>query len=436
MIKLIAEILISAAFAYFVSGKARDSLTPWALAVILGSSAMSPYMHPGLFSFFVFANFFSSCFVTNGYKLRYLVRNPVLCLFLLFWGWQCLSMCFGEYVSYSVVYFLQIPFESISLGYFVAFWAMQKPENWDKLMKAITIVLAVVVLVYLKEGAFSERMGYEETFRSALGLDEENSANPNWVGLVIIGILPYSVLSLLRAVSKKDMKHGVLAFVVASMLALALVRTGSRNACLGLIPLVLYSVFNGTRLSFVKRITTVVVLFTVLVLLIGKTTSSVSDLRLFSISKTGDISSGRFDHFRYKMLYHLSPKERWFGCGAWLDYPMEGQIKLANGHSVPVQILRQSGYVGMGLFLIFSLALVRRCLRCGPQGRLALTLFCVWLFTGVGESGPLLSGGGGSKILLGMAIALCSHLSPCVQDFSRQFNPRRILPSDRPNMLF
>ena len=417
MIKLIVEILISAMLAYFVVGKSRDLLTPWALAVILGSSAMSPYMHSGLFAFFVFANFFSSCFVTNGYKLRYMAKNPVLVLFLLFWAWQCLSMCFGECISYSVVYFLLIPFESVALGYFVAFWAMKEPENWDKLLKAITIVLAIVVIVYLKEGAFSQRMGYEEIFRSALGLDEENSANPNWVGLVIIGILPYPVLTLLRAISRKDVKHGVLGFIVASMLALALVRTGSRNACLGLIPLVFYVVFNGTRLSFAKRLTTVAVMLAVLVFLIGKTTSSVSDLRLFSTSKTGDISSGRFDHFRYKMLYHLNPRERWFGCGAWLDYSMEGEIKMANGHSVPVQILRQSGYVGMALFAIFVVAFVYRSLRSGPDGRLALTLFCVWLFTGVGESGPLLSGGGGSKILLGIALALCSRQNPGVQSW-------------------
>ena len=410
MVKLIVEIIISIGLARVVPPRQRDILTPWALALLLGLATLTPYMPPMIMVVTVFVNFFFCCFLTNGYRVEWLRHNSVLAFFLLFWAYQCFSMVFGTQIMYSTVYYLQIPFESIFIGYFVGIWAMQNPERWERLLRIVTYVLFAVVVIYIMKGALSHGMGSEEVFRGDVGLDEDSIANPNWVGLVMIGILPYSVLLLMsKEAFKKKPWQMACAFFVSAMITLLLVRTGSRNACLGLVPILWYIVLSGVKNSFLKRGLILFALLVVLAGLIVETTSSVSDLRIFNANKSGDITSGRLDHYRNIMLYQRTPAQKWFGCGAWLDLTRDGRYVMANGHSVYVQMLRQSGYVGVGLFVLFVLAFIVKARKSGPNGKLALALFGVWLVTGIGESGPFLSGGGSSKILLGMALAFCAN---------------------------
>ena len=207
----------------------------------------------------------------------------------------------------------------------------------------------------------------------------------------------------------------ILGVVNVLILSLLMIRTGARNACLGLLPIAWYFIFSKSGGRRAKRVALFAVLAILLGTLITLTTSSLGHLRIFSYEKGADlnqISSGRIDWY---INYYKSANtyERWFGSGGHFDITETGQVVLGNYHSVYAQIFRQSGYVGVAAFLLFTFVLVLRCFRIGPMGRLALMLFGVWALTGVGESQPILRGGN-TKVLLGLAIAFCS------QKFCRQ----------------
>lgn len=409
MIKLVFEIALSALLLKLIPFRIRERFMPWALALFIGLPALTPYLSSVLMQGVILASFLLCCFLSNGYQVRHFRHNAVFIFFILFWGYQCVSMFFGERVSYGLVYYLRIPFETVFVGYAVGVWLLGDPSRWERLLKAVSAVLLVIVVVYILKGALAHGMEHQASFRGEIGLDEADAANPNWVGLVLIGILPYPVFLLLTKVGRCRVAWRLCAFGVSAILTLMLVRTGSRNACLGLVPLIYFMVF-GVKASFSKRCLVFLALSLALSVLIVRTTSNLSDLRIFNANKSGDITSGRLDFYRYNMLYRMTPLQRWFGCGAWLDHSLKGKIVMANGHSVYVQILRQSGYVGMFFFLLFASALIVKSAKNGSRGRLALAMFGCWALTGLGESGSLLSGGGSSKILLGMAIAFCTNM--------------------------
>ncbi len=425
--RLIAEIIFSWIFKATIPQRIRDKITPWVLAGLLTWTAITPFVPTRIFFFGVLFYYLAISFLTDGYSLRMCSRNGVLLLFLLFWGWMLVSMFFGKYAMICFSQYLIILFELISVGYFVGMWALRTPGGMERIVRAAAVCFTLVTFFYIVTGSLSPE-AMDANMRAGVNVEglsadiADRKSNVNWIGLSMIGLLPYLFLYVLGKQQYTRMKWMKIVGVVnVLVLTLLLIRTGARNACLGLLPIAWYFIFAKSGGNRAKRMAIFSVLVIFLGLLIVLTTSSISNLRVFSYEKGTDLnqfSSGRIDWY---INYYNSAKvgERWFGSGGYVDITETGQIVLGNYHSVYFQIFRQSGYVGSLLFALFAIGLMVRSVRMGTMGRLALMLFGVWALTGVGEAQPILRGGS-TKVLLGLAVALCSRKFrqlPCVVPF-------------------
>ena len=415
--RLIFEIIFSLIFKAIIPLRLRDKMTPWVFAWLLTWTAITPFVPVRYFFFGVFLFYLSISFLTDGYSLKMCGRNGVLCFFLMFWGWMLISMAFGEYSLICFSQYLIILFELIAVGYFVGMWAMRTPDGMKKLLRATAVCFSIVAFFYVSTGSLSPE-NMDANMRAGVNLEEvadgmDMKSNVNWIGLSMIGLLPYLYLCILsvRNSSSKHLKLiKLFAVVNAVILSVVLIRTGARNACLGLLPIAWYFLSDKTGGNRIKRIAIFAALVIGLGMIILITTSSISELRVFSYEKgmnLNEYSSGRVDWF-LNYWDSSTATEHWFGSGAWYDIKEDGSIVLGNFHSMYMQIFRQSGFVGILLFVLFSTALLFRGLQIGMRGKIVIMFFGVWALTGIGEAQPILRGGN-TKMLLGLAIAFCSR---------------------------
>lgn len=430
--RLIAEIIFSLIFKAVIPVRIRDKITPWVLAGLLTWTAITPFVPTRVFFFGVLFFYLAIAFLTDGYSIKMCGRNGALLLFLLFWGWMLVSMFFGKYAMTCFAQYLVILFELISVGYFVGMWALRTPRGMERIVRAAAVFFTLVTLSYIVSGSLSPG-AMDQNLRAGVNMEglsgelADRKQNVNWVGLSVVGLLPYLYLYVFNRESISRAKWiKMLGVVNALVLSLILLRTGARNACLGLLPIAWYFIFDKSGGSRARRIALFSVLTIVLGGMIVLTTSSISKLRIFSHEKGEDLnqlSSGRLDWFANYYQYSTD-SEHWIGSGGWFDILETGEVVLGNYHSVYFQIFRQSGYVGLMLFMLFALVLTWRGIHIGQRGRLLLMFFGVWALTGVAESQAILRGGN-TKVLLGMAMAFCSRkfIQPSSTDVFHSFAP-------------
>lgn len=400
--------------------KTRNRITPYVFALFI----LLPTLGTGLTGMtaviFIAVGYVVRAFLLDGFQIRWLKGNPTVGVFLMFWLYMVLSMIFGDFPSYASMYYVSTFIDSIMVGYFVGMWILRNPDSWGRFLRITSVTAAICLLFYARHGIFSAgQLGsVSNEMRSTISFQAEGNelrtANENYVGLLIASLLPYPFLLVMgRHFGDSRAKWiKMVAYAAFILLVLALIRTGSRNACLGLIPILVYLFFAKTTLTRSKKIAFRVFVFIVILGAIAFSFGALDRLRIYTASvDRDDISSGRMSHFEAK-LYGRTDVQKWFGCGALYDYRFYEELgrafpPMSNGHSMYFQILWQSGYIGVFFLFIVILATWLRARKLGARGHVVLLLFFVWALCGVAESLPLLYEGM-FKPLVGIALAFCT----------------------------
>ena len=414
----------SMVFAQMFRGRVRDKLTPVIFALIIFAQAARIATHNPIFVYFaLFMTSVGVSFLSNGYALSDMRRNPVLVAFLLFWFYLLLSTFWGDCTLISFLTFCHVLLGPIAAGYFTGMWAIKDERRWQRLCVFLLVTTLLICVAYAYKGIFLGDMNgvgdqqVQAGFGGDMATSEDGGANVNAIGLMAAGLLSMPIVSLfmsfhtIRFLRNKEWMVKGIGGGLALILALIIVRTGSRNSALAFFPVLCYGLFSHTGLGVVKKWFLIGCLVVAAIFLVGRHISKGTELRMFKyVSDTTTVWDDGFGGNRLGMfrdrLYGLKAGKYFWGNGALISYPRR---EIGNGHSVYFQVFYQSGFLGMFLMMIFfGLISIKMFSRNRMKGIAAL-MFGIWAITGLGESQNILLGGV-SKYFLGMGIAFCTNL--------------------------
>ena len=347
---------------------------------------------------------------------RVLGRNGVLKAFVFFWAYVIFSMFLGERRWTTALYCLDVAVEYILPSVAVASWVLMRPNEWKRLICYLTVTIFLISLLFIRtSGSVSASSGMGER----TGIDSESlggeELNVNLFGLMIVSILPWCLIGVLEQMKTRwAMVLRALQGTSILILTALLVRTGSRNSALVLLPMGAYLLFAKSSLKKIHKIGIVVLvfMFVLLGLFVLSGEGKLEDMRIFNYKGgyKSDVTTGRADFFaEYISWLHRTPVNVILGGGALL--PRKDTLWMyftfGNGHSIYPQIYAQSGVVGIVLLVVFMIASGCGGLRLQKRGHLALMMIAIWFVTGVGESANITQIGSGGKTLLGFGIGFC-----------------------------
>lgn len=413
---LVASLVMKA----LISDKVRNKITPYVFAFSVAAPSFGTALQ-GLPAVICIAlGYLSRAFLLDGCQFRWMRNNPIVGALVVLWLYMMSSMMFGDFSGYAFAYYLYVFFDSVMVGYFVGMWVLRNPGEWARLLRILTVAAAICLVFYTFHGVFSTSLAEEMGGgRATISVEKDGElvvSNQNYVGLLVVALLPYPFLLIMGRHSDYA-KHAwikFVAYITFILMAAALVRTGSRNASLGLLPILAYLFFAKTALDRSKKMALRVAIVISVLVTLAFSTGALDKLRIITAaSESGDITSGRLDSFIVK-LYGSTETQKWFGRGCLYDLRFYEELGLktppmSNGHSMYFQILYQSGYVGVFLLFVLISAVWIRSKGMGTRGHLIRLLFFIWAFCGVAESMPLLQEGV-FKPLMGMALAFCTKL--------------------------
>lgn len=421
-ITLIATIIGSVVFSLLIRGRQRDFLTPWVFAYyflvveVIGSVG-------GVFHFlFTSLNFVVIMFLCNGFKSGDYGKNPVFSAFLIWNLYTYLPILFGPFPYLSLMVYSTELLKTFVAGYFVALWICKTEGGMRRLLFALVCVAVVTVFYYWMHGGFAAE-NLDQFGRAALDenkIDADVEQNVNYTALCMCSLLPFVLLALLtKSHSMFDKLVQLVAGCCLVLLGIILIRTGARNGGLAFFPCGLYFIFSSPQKYVrMKRIALFVLVSLIFVVATRFAMKGSTGIRSFNFS--GDeglehlsvadrMTTGRIS--MWQTWYDLmTPAERWLGAGFDTDkhsFQKLGKVSGANFHSIIFSVFHRSGYLGVFLFFVFCLILMRRGIQCGERGRTALMFFGVWFLTGIGESWGV--SGGMTGVLAGFAMGLCTR---------------------------
>lgn len=349
---------------------------------------------------------------------RALGRNGVLKVFIFFWAHVIFSMFLGERRETAALYCLDVAVEYILPSAAVASWVLMRPNEWKRLICCLTVAIFLVSLIFIRT---SGSIGDTTRVDGRAGLDAAElgggtELNVNVFGLMIVSILPWCLIGMLEQMKTQwAIVLRALQGVSILILMALLVRTGSRNSALVLLPMGVYLLFAKSSLKRIHKLGIVILVF--MFALIGLVALSgqgkFEDMRIFNYKNEykRDVTTGRLDFFvEYISWLHRTPVNVIFGGGALLprkDVSEWNYFNFGNGHSMYPQIYAQSGVVGIGLLVVFMILSGCSGMRLQKRGHLALMMIAIWFVTGVAESLNILQGGSGGKAFLGFGIGFC-----------------------------
>ncbi len=285
-----------------------------------------------------------------------LPKSWVVTTLLLFWIWQGLSISWSVAPYASLLNFWEIG----SLPLIFLIWKLAPSKGLWRQIFLLVQCLGVALALY----ALYQKMGLGEDPRSFFSTRNSHAAFLNLIALAGMGICVHS-LAKGRLAWPASIWHGSVLF----MFALAVFTTGSRGATLALLIGSAFVLWPSRKAVPAHAPLTVLLL---LVLAYAATDfNGVVSERLSSLSEPG--SAGMSRYVIWEPAWHMLLDAPWLGIGAgtfWLVYPSyRDVIDTSAGshvHNDYLELALETGVPGLGLFLLFLLAvfvLYRRAMR-------------------------------------------------------------------------
>ena len=422
LFRLVVIFVMSACFSALVRGRVRDKLTPWFFAFQVIYPNIVVFIGGAAHVFVMIAYWVSMAFLCDGFKLQAFRKNPTFSLFMVFWGYLTFTGVLSSSIYFGVLWYVNVLVELILVGYFVGIWTLKFEDGMIRLLKPLVLLSVISFYFYFKYGFGS---ALDHTGRGLLDrnlMEEDKWMNVNQIGLsigpIVVSLLVYVMLQInirdgRHAFSQKFFKTWSIVMLVVSVYLL--IRTGSRNACLALLPCVYFAIkgIDGRRSSVIKRYATIGLIVLSAVIVIHHFMREAAEIRAFKFMESGQVldldamSSGRTGEF----IVFLQPMEG-------IDYIIgQGPLVSKSGNgvggalSVYVTLFRFCGLIGLVLLSIFMLKMSGNAFSSDGIRRIAFLLFAVWAITGVAE-GSNIRRGYTMTMLLGMSLALCTNRRP------------------------
>lgn len=409
---IIFVLVLAVIFSRIFPQRTRDKWLPIVFAYVIWSDSTGRFFAGNAIIYYssFFLAFIAYAFLLCDLHQMELRRNNVWKVFLVFFIWFMVATLFGDYILLGLkATILQL--RIVLGGFAVMAWGMRNPQNMERVFRWTTLAATLCALQFAKYGSWSAAELADAEGRMVLdavstGID----ANVNGIALTVSAILGFPAIYLLHKWDwkrEKIIKYG--SIVALLTLSLVLIRTGSRNGGLALVALVGYYLFGKTNIKIYQKMLLLVVVSIALAFLLSKVVGDV-EIRAFRFISQEEVDRGNYGSGRtefYKRLYNdMTPLQKVVGEGAPIEVLASTGIRhIANCHSMYMQVLKQSGWVGVALllFFIFYCSFVGR--KGGVIGTMGLLFFSIWVLTGVGEASNMTGGYGNYG--LGFAIALC-----------------------------
>ena len=406
---------LSLLFKFLVRGRVRDSITPWCIALILFEPNAINFVAGALHFQLIVVYWLCMAFVLDGCSLRLGTRNPQLLMWTLFWGYLTLTSFWSDEPFMGVMWYVNVYLELFLIGYFGGIWLLRTPDAWRKLRVPMLVCALLTILVYRHFGFGGELDHNSRAVLDMTKLDEDMGNNVNDIGLAIVPILVVLEIIFVE-VKRRGVREIIMkGFVLVAMLgtALYLIRTGSRNACLAILPCGWFLLFGGGKRGGV-RIVMVGVISMMAFAAVGFFMKGADSIRAFKFFEKGEkfdiekVSSGRIEGYR-AFLYPMHGMDWVVGKGPCV-INIPGMPKRVHGClSVYVTLLYNVGVFGLFLLLLVFLSVYIRGWKTGPKGQLVILLFSVWAITGIAE-GKNIRRSCTLCFVQGVAFAMCTRL--------------------------
>ena len=400
--------------------KLRDFMMPWTFAYMFFNMACICFV-PGIFhTLMAITNYFATAILIDGFAAGDRHRNGSWGAFICFWIYVIISCLFGYHKLMGMVFWINAFLVAYGSGYYFSRWLVNNEQGMKRLQFALIAFSCVMVLLYARHGGVA---AVEETGRATFDMEtmhQDAIVNENYTALAMLCFIPMLLVTLFHGVRfRYDRLMKFLALVCLVVCGLVLVRTGSRNGIVGLLPSLWYVLFSTTnRVQRRKRILLFVVATIVFLPIMFRMMRGAQSLRIIDFSgreleatrldKSDMITSGRMSMWR-DHINAMSTLDCLIGRGIEKSHYIasRGQASVGNAHSAYMTIFYNSGALGLLLLLAFLVKSTFIGLKMGNRGRIALLLIWTWFFSGAAESLPIQGGRQGALAGLGMGL-LCA----------------------------
>lgn len=415
LFRVIVLLVMSWFFKIILPTKVRNFLTPWCFALSLIHQNIVPFI-AGFPHFALMALYWVEiAILLNGCKLSSLRHNSVMKAFLVFWGYLTLSAMLCDYPRYGVLYYMNALLELVLVGYYVGIWAITTEDGLVRLFRAVVIIAIIPIMFYVRYGAGGE---LDSAGRIVLDQDIVEEGLGQNVNGIALALAPIIVCLLIFVTFDSTVKktHPVLkmwAIIMLMASSFFLLRTGSRNGTLVLVPCA-YFIYKKLATSRQKNS------FLVFLILIGAlavgwiVSSQAGGIRALSLtfesSGAADLdsfSSGRVSIFR-NLLSRMNGLDYFLGKGP-LVVRNDNEYAVLGAMSIYVTVYHNTGVIGCSLLLIYFSMMFYTTRRIGNIGLIAFLFFAAWAITGVAEDSGL-GRGHSIRMIQGVSLALCSKL--------------------------
>ncbi len=427
-IRISLIVVLSVVLKAFVPPHVRDRATPFFAGWILFCETSFLTLPQWANIATVLVNYIGMAFLLDGFDLKMMRKNGVLVAFLIFWGMLLASTLWGEDTSAAFAYYAYLLINLSLVGFYLGMWVVRRPDGLERLLKTMVVFgFVVIVLLVLRRGALS---GSLDDFggRYAVSMDFPGNRDAEDVNVNNFAVACSSILTIsLVFVFMQGMRfrHKIiwwlsLANVIVSVVLI--IRTGSRNGALGLLPCALYAFTARQRRSVWFVIVSNMLVIAGICIMVYFFTSEQGYLRAFDFSAArasslegsimNQITTGRWSSFEAQ-ISQMKGIDWLIGRGTiWTVYETGANAVVWGALCIYVTVFVVSGSLGMFAMLCYFFVTVRRTLQMGQMGRIALLMFAVWAILGVGEGESLMLGYV-IRLYQGMSIAFCSRLFLC-----------------------
>lgn len=429
-----------------IKGQKRFNLTPFAFASFLFMIVVLPGLKSVWHVPYICGKFLLAMFLLNGLPRIDRVYNASWKSFLLFYAYMYAIGFTGLYVLEMSSQYLQVLLLGFGVGFFLAAWCCRTEGSMRRVIAAVVTLALVVIVKNIFDGSFSSEMLDDQgrlMLYSDLTGEFGSSTEVNGIALDMDLLLPFTLLAMLSPMRIRiPFWLKTLGYAAFIGICLVIIRTGSRNGALGILPCLIYFVAPSPNESIrIKRIISIIAAMACLAVFVmvsmkgAETVRSVNYLVNYKAAMAnneqyfenkGDaLTSGRFLLYRH-VLESMTPLQIVFGAGYGMaeqatfvsknvaveerEYLLAHRTRVGAGnmHSVFMTVFFRTGIIGSMLFFIFVAKVFAEGRKMGGRGRMALLFFSIWLMTGLGESSGMTAAR--TSILAGFAMGLLGHV--------------------------
>lgn len=383
--KLIGIGIVACILMRFVSSKARIWMFPYVFGLLITVSIISVFSTTPVISYSAMA----VIYLCASFLLLPAPLNMAERWFLFFWAYNVFVNYYTPYLAVGLKAKVWALFLYFGVGTMAGIYCARH-RLLQRLAKVVALMSLVIVFWYDRTLIQEMDVSLDERIGSEI-------INPNLVGLYMVTILPFILLTL--AYFRNTLRARVLAGVALFMCCWILFATGSRNAFIGASACLLGVIMLKTRRRWLKVALIGCVIIVFLWYLAQHTI--VTESRVLDFRN----DSGRIEHWQ-SLLSGRTLSQNLFGSGTLYDVGFS-EIRTANGHSIFIQIYYEMGCLGVLLFLCYLIAHYLCARKNRLYGGISLMLLCTALASGFGESYPM-AGNSLLALIWGLSMGLLS----------------------------